>query len=135
MLARIYLIITVTIWGWTFVATRICLTYLSPELLLASRLVLALPVVVAGDGAAAEVDVPADFGVAEIGQVARLGTGAEMRLLGLDEVADLVVAGEVGAGAQMRHRADGAVVAEHRFGLASMADETRRMHSGELDPS
>jgi drug/metabolite transporter (DMT)-like permease len=46
MLARAYLIITVIIWGWTFVATRICLVYLSPELLLSARFVIALPLLV-----------------------------------------------------------------------------------------
>lgn len=44
MLARIYLLIAVVIWGWTFVATRICLAYLSPALLLAARYAIALPV-------------------------------------------------------------------------------------------
>jgi len=44
MLARIYLTVTVIIWGWTFVATRLCLAYLSPELLLTARYVIALPV-------------------------------------------------------------------------------------------
>jgi drug/metabolite transporter (DMT)-like permease len=46
MLARIYLTVTVIIWGWTFVATRLCLAHLSPELLLTARFVIALPVLV-----------------------------------------------------------------------------------------
>jgi len=45
MLARIYLLICVIIWGWTFVATRICLQYLSPAELLAARFVMATPLV------------------------------------------------------------------------------------------
>lgn len=43
MVARIYLLICVIIWGWTFVATRICLRFLSPAELLAARFVMATP--------------------------------------------------------------------------------------------
>lgn len=45
MLARIYLLACVIIWGWTFVATRICLQFLSPAELLAARFVMATPLV------------------------------------------------------------------------------------------
>ena len=41
------LLSAVIIWGWTFVATKICLEYLSPVELLALRLVIALPVLLA----------------------------------------------------------------------------------------
>jgi len=43
MVARIYLLLCVIIWGWTFVATRICLQFLSPAELLAARFVMAAP--------------------------------------------------------------------------------------------
>jgi len=29
MLARVLMVVTVTIWGWSFVATKICLGYLA----------------------------------------------------------------------------------------------------------
>ena len=40
------LLFTVVIWGWTFVATRICLEFLSPAELLGLRLLIGLPVLV-----------------------------------------------------------------------------------------
>jgi drug/metabolite transporter (DMT)-like permease len=43
-LARFLLFCAVVIWGWTFVATKICLAYLSPLELLGLRLLIALPV-------------------------------------------------------------------------------------------
>jgi len=45
MLARVLLLVCVIIWGWTFVATKICLQYLSPAELLAARFVMATPLV------------------------------------------------------------------------------------------
>src|SRR5262245_53282591 len=54
-----------------------------------ARAVLLEAVVVAGDGSGADVAVRADLTVAEVGQVVRLGPGADRRLLGLDEVADV----------------------------------------------
>jgi drug/metabolite transporter (DMT)-like permease len=41
--APTYLIICVIIWGWTFVATRVCLQYLSPVELLGLRFLTGLP--------------------------------------------------------------------------------------------
>jgi len=41
--APAYLLICVIIWGWTFVATRICLQYLSPVELLGLRFLTGLP--------------------------------------------------------------------------------------------
>src|SRR5690606_24526680 len=61
--------------------------------------VLLLAIIVAGDGARADVGARADLGVAKIGQVAGLGARAEARVLDLDEVADL------GALAKLRARA------------------------------
>src|SRR5262245_40114514 len=52
------------------------------------RLVLVDAVVVAGDGAGADVDARPDRGVAEVAQVLGLRARAELRLLELDEVAD-----------------------------------------------
>jgi drug/metabolite transporter (DMT)-like permease len=46
-LARLLLLIAVCIWGWTFVATKVCLAYLEPVELLGWRLVLALPALLA----------------------------------------------------------------------------------------
>jgi drug/metabolite transporter (DMT)-like permease len=43
MLARTILTVAVIIWGFTFVATKICLEYLSPTELLTARFVIALP--------------------------------------------------------------------------------------------
>jgi drug/metabolite transporter (DMT)-like permease len=43
MLARFYLLAAVIIWGWTFVATKVCLQFLSPAELLAARFLMALP--------------------------------------------------------------------------------------------
>lgn len=43
MLARFLLLFTVIIWGWTFVATKICLQFLTPSELLAARFVMATP--------------------------------------------------------------------------------------------
>jgi len=47
ILARSLLLAAVVIWGWTFVATKICLEYLSPLELLAARFLVALPVLFA----------------------------------------------------------------------------------------
>ena len=52
------------------------------------RLVLGKAVIVAGDGAGAEVGIGADMGVADIGEMIDLGAGLDRRGLGLDEVAD-----------------------------------------------
>lgn len=44
MLTRFLLLFTVIIWGWTFVATRICLEFVNPAELLGLRLLIGLPV-------------------------------------------------------------------------------------------
>jgi len=41
--APVYLLICVIIWGWTFVATRVCLQYLTPVELLGLRFLTGLP--------------------------------------------------------------------------------------------
>lgn len=42
--ARLYLLLCVVFWGWSFVATRICLEYVSPIELVALRFAIGLPV-------------------------------------------------------------------------------------------
>src|SRR5512133_2110983 len=67
-------------------------------------LVLLLAVVVAGDGARADVRAGAHEGVADVGEVVRLGALAEPRLLGLDAVADVRPLADVAPRAQARER-------------------------------
>ncbi|UCC44500.1 MAG: DMT family transporter [Candidatus Zixiibacteriota bacterium] len=43
ILARILLLLTVVFWGWSFVATKICLDYMTPVELMGLRFLLALP--------------------------------------------------------------------------------------------
>lgn len=45
-LSRLLLLCAVVIWGWTFVATKICLAYMTPIELLSLRLLIAMPVLV-----------------------------------------------------------------------------------------
>ena len=44
ILARFLLLFTVVVWGWSFVATKICLNYMTPLELIGLRLLIALPV-------------------------------------------------------------------------------------------
>jgi drug/metabolite transporter (DMT)-like permease len=44
MLIRILLLLTVTIWGFSFVATKVCLGYFTPAEVLGLRLLLGLPI-------------------------------------------------------------------------------------------
>ena len=60
------------------------------------------------------VDPRADRRVAEVGEVVRFGTGIQRRVLHLDEVADVHVDAEVGAGPQPRIRADAGIGADDR---------------------
>ncbi len=46
-MARVLLLAAVVIWGWTFVATKICLRYLDPLELLSLRFLIALPFLLA----------------------------------------------------------------------------------------
>ena len=69
-------------------------------------------VVVAGDGAGADVDVGADLGVADIGEVVGLRALADAARLDLDEVADVHLVGEARAGPQPRVRAEQAARAD-----------------------
>src|SRR5260370_41316502 len=75
------------------------------------RLMLLVAIVVHRDDAASDVGIAADSHVTEIAQMARLGAASDARFLGLDEIADAVMAGEVGTGAQSCKRADFGVLA------------------------
>ena len=57
-------------------------------------------VVIAGDGARADIAVAADLGIADIAEMVDLGALADPRLLDLDEIADPGILGQFGAGAQ-----------------------------------
>jgi drug/metabolite transporter (DMT)-like permease len=47
ILPRVLLFLTVVFWGWSFVATKICLDYMTPLELIGLRMVIALPVLLA----------------------------------------------------------------------------------------
>jgi len=47
MLARLLMLLTVTLWGWSFVATKICLDYMTPLEIIGLRYLLGLPVLLA----------------------------------------------------------------------------------------
>src|SRR6185437_8332837 len=63
-------------------------------------------VVVAGDGAGADVDAAADLGIAQVAEMVGLAAFADAGFLDLDEVAHVHAGGEFGAGAQTRERAN-----------------------------
>ena len=63
-------------------------------------------VIVAGDGAGANVDSRADFRVAQISEMVGLRSLAQLDLLGLDEVADVRALADLAARPQMRVRSD-----------------------------
>src|SRR5579885_937429 len=101
---------------------------------------LLVAVVVHCNHAASDVGVGADRGIAEVTQMARLGAAPDARLLGLDEVADAVVAGEFGAGAQVRERsdltlfADAALLGAHaQLQMAAIADRHVAQPRGAFD--
>ena len=72
-------------------------------------LVLAGAVEIGGDRPGADVDVPADHGIAQVGQVAGDRPGFEVRAADLDERADLDATFEDRAVAEVGERADPAV--------------------------
>src|SRR6267142_5300988 len=69
-------------------------------------------VVVAGDRASADVCFRADFRIAEIGEVHRLGAFADSALLQLDEISDARIRFQVIVRAKARERADDDTVVE-----------------------
>src|ERR1700722_15526420 len=76
------------------------------------RAMLVAAVVIAGDGAGADIGVGADKGVADIAQMIGLGAGFQHRLLDLDKVADARTVAEPGAWPQPRERPDGSTLAD-----------------------
>src|SRR5690606_38484323 len=76
------------------------------------RAVLVGAVIVAGDGAGAEVDVAAHRRIADIGQMVGLGGFADCARLGLDEVADVHLRRQLRAGPDARIRSDAATGAD-----------------------
>ena len=95
-------------------------------------------VVVAGDGAGADVHIPTDFRVADVGEVRCFGTFVKDRLLGLHEVSDLDVGAQAGARSQMGigpHRRmrpdDGFLGHRSRLDVHVVADgDVDQMHPG-----
>ena len=79
------------------------------------RLVLVHAVVVARDGARAEVHVGAQRGVADVGEMRHLGAAADLRLLQLDEVADLRPRADMARRAQVAEGSERHVVLHHRL--------------------
>src|SRR5258708_37622369 len=77
------------------------------------RLMLLVAIVVHRDDTASDVGIGADSRVTEVAQMACLGAASDARFLGLDEIADAVMAGEFGAGAQICKGADFGVLANH----------------------
>ena len=63
-------------------------------------------VVIAGDGAGADIGARADMGIADIGEVMGFDARFEMRVLQLDEIADIDAVIELRPAAQPRERPD-----------------------------
>ena len=76
------------------------------------RSVLVRAIVVAGNGAGAEVHPGPDIGVADVGEVIDLGAQSDDGLLDFDEVADMGTTDQVGPGPQPRVGSDAAVRAD-----------------------
>lgn len=64
------------------------------------RLELVAAVVIAGDGARADIGARADMGVTEVGQMVGFGALAELRLFEFHEVAHVGIGSEISSGAQ-----------------------------------
>src|SRR6185437_13294383 len=82
--------------------------------------VLRKPIVIAGDGAGADIGALADRRIAEIGEVVRLDAGRERRVLHLDEIADMDAFAQGRTGPEPRERPDDRVIAD--FGAREMAE-------------
>src|SRR5680860_601780 len=61
-------------------------------------------IVIAGDGAGADVSLRAHAGIANIGEVVNLGAFVNLRILDLDEIADMRVLGKRGTGPEPGER-------------------------------
>src|SRR5690606_17966655 len=68
--------------------------------------VLVHAIVVHGDGAGPHVDLAADGGIAQVGEVVGLAARADLALLHLDEIADVNVFVQHGLGANAGERPD-----------------------------
>src|SRR5690348_9388159 len=68
--------------------------------------VLGEPIIVAGDGAGANVGARAHAGIADIGEMVDLGAFADLGLLDLHEIADMGIVGNRSAGPEPRKRPD-----------------------------
>ncbi len=85
-------------------------------------------VVIAGDGSGTDVGLATEIGVAEVRQMIRLGAGGERCILGLDEVADGDIVGQLRPRPQMRERTDQAT----RIVLAGDFDVANQLYFGEV---
>jgi len=72
-------------------------------------------VVIAGDGAGADVDLLAHGAVADVGEVVDLAAVVHLAVLDLDEVADMHRLRQLGAGAEAGERSDAAIRADLGF--------------------
>src|SRR6185369_4876450 len=73
---------------------------------------LVYAVVVAGNGAGANIHVAADARVAHVGEMVGFRTDADVGGFDFDEIADMHVGGKCGAGTDARVRTDTAVLAD-----------------------
>ena len=64
--------------------------------------VLACAVIIAGDGACADIDARTDLGVAKVSKVVGFGAAAQLGLFRLDKIADMRALANFAAGTQMR---------------------------------
>ena len=80
------------------------------------RAMLRKAVVVAGNRPGADVGRVADLAVAEVREVVRLRAASDARFLRLDEVADVDLGRELGAGPEVREGTDHRIVADAALG-------------------
>ena len=69
-------------------------------------LMLAEPVVIAGDGPRADIGLASDLSIAQIGQMIGFGASTERRLLDFNEIPDMDILFEVSAWPQVREGAE-----------------------------
>ena len=86
--------------------------------------VLGCAVVVAGDGAGADVGGFADLGITDVGEMVGLRAFADAGFFHFDEVADVSLFADFAAGAEMDERADFSAIGDRGvFEYAGLADE------------
>src|SRR3984893_1549596 len=87
------------------------------------RAIFGEAVVIAGNRSRADIRPGADARISNVAQMVDLGTGADIRGLHLDEIADVHVLREAGAGAQPSEGADRHILADRRaFQIGKRAD-------------